>query len=246
MNPLLNVSAPCGADLSLKKGYAVKLNNAGALVLAGAGEAALGILYRGDIQGKMGTVMVLGIALAKLGAAVNNAGTLLAADVAGKLVTAAGGDNVIAVSADAGGASGDEVRVIVCGKATVGTGLAASYSQICIPVNFADLDNKEVLTDFVPGYAGEIVKAELVVVSPATTADKAAELTLDVEATPVTGGTISPTSANTATMGAIVAGTAITADNTFTNANKISIKASNVGTPFIEGTGVVILTLKQA
>lgn len=244
--PLFNKGYLAGADLSAKEGYAVKLNSAGAVILAGAGEASIGILYRGDTSGRMVTVMHLGIATAILGAGVNNAGTLLTPDAAGKLVTAGGSDNVIAMSINASGASGDKVSVLLVGKATVGTGLATDYVKVCIPLTLTGADNADILTEYTPGFAGEIVNLESIVTTPATTAAKTATLTMEIGTTAVTGGELALTSANCTPLGKVVACSAITDTNSFAADDTISILAANTETPFIEGVVSIILTLKQA
>ena len=244
--PLMTIGALCTTDLSAKQNYAVKLNSAGKIALAGAGEAAIGILYRPNEADKMGTVMILGGSKAILGAAVNNAGTNLTPDANGKLVTAGGGDNVIAITVNASGSSNDIVDVLLVGKATVGTGLSNSYEKLQFPIDLSKMDNCDLVTQIVPGYAGEIVKIEVVDLDPATTAAKTAGLSLEIGAVAVTGGVVSLTSANCTPLGKVNSGTAISATNSFGATDSISVLAANTAVPFIEGKGLIVVTLKQA
>lgn len=72
--------------------------------------------------------------------------------------------------------------------------------------------------------------------APATTAAKAATLTAQINATPVTGGVLSLTSANMTPTNTRVDSTAITALNTFTAGQTIGALVSAV-TAFVEGDG---------
>jgi hypothetical protein len=84
------LSLPAGANLSAKQYFAVKLNSSGQVVTAGAGEAAIGILYnKPNAAGVIASVAPLnGRKLkAKAGGAITK-GALLASDAAGELVAA--------------------------------------------------------------------------------------------------------------------------------------------------------------
>lgn len=242
--PLFQDSFLAAADLSEKRYYAVKLDSAGKIVLAGAGESSIGILQRGEGTGKVCPVMMLGISYAILGAAVATPGTNLTPDAAGKLVTAGGSDVVIAFNLIAGD-TGDIIPVCLVTRTSSGiTGLSKSYMTYSFPVELKNLDNGNVVTDFVPGFAGKIKKIDLITHTPATTASKTATLTGKIETTAVTGGQIDLTTVGCNTMGKVVAGSAITAANSFTATQKISIVAADTATPFIEGTGTVIVTIE--
>ena len=242
--PLFQESFLTAADLSEKRYYAVKLDSAGKIVLAGAGEASIGILQRGEGTGKVCPVMMLGISYAILGAAVATPGTNLTPDAAGKLVTAGGTDKVIAYNLKAGD-TGDIIPVCLVTRTSSGiTGLSKSYMTYCFPVELKNLDNGEVVTDFVPGFAGKIKKIDFITHTPATTASKTATITAEIETTAVTGGQIDLTTAGCNTMGKVVAGSDVTAENAFTATEKVSILAANTAAPFIEGSGVIVVTIE--
>lgn len=242
--PLFQDSFLAAADLSEKRYYAVKLDSAGKIVLAGAGEGSIGILQRGEGVGKVCPVMMLGISYAILGAAVATPGTNLTPDAAGKLVAAGGSDVVIAYNMIAGN-TGDIIPVCLVTRTSSGiTGLSKSYMTYSFPVELKNLDNGNVVTDFTPGFAGKIKKIDFVTHTPATTASKTATLTAKIETTAVTGGQVDLTTVACNTMGKVTAGSAVTAANAFTASQKISIAAADTATPFIEGTGTVIVTVE--
>lgn len=112
---------------------------------------------------------------------------------------------------------------------------------LVLPVDLASLINAQTIQT-VLGYAGRIRAAQFIVSKPATTAAKAATLTRQIGATPVTGGAIALTSANCTPQGANVAAAAITALNTFTKTQAVGVVVSGV-TTFIEGEGAVVLQL---
>jgi hypothetical protein len=107
----------------------------------------------------------------------------------------------------------------------------------------ASMANGDLLTTFTPGFAGKIVKWWAEVVVPATTADKLATLNLEIGTTNLTGGALALTSANCTPMGNVVAASAITAANEFTETDTISIEAASV-TAFAEGTVNLVMVLE--
>jgi len=115
--------------------------------------------------------------------------------------------------------------------ATRGPGVWSVY----IPL--AQLANAQTYT-FTPGVAGRIKSVRVTVVTAATTAAKLATLTAKIATVATTGGVVALTSANCTPIGAEVAGTAVTALNTFTALEAISIDVSAV-TTFVEGAIMV-------
>lgn len=113
---------------------------------------------------------------------------------------------------------------------------------ISIPITLAQLANGDVLTAWTPGFSGKIVKVEFAVTVPVTTAAKAATLNLEIGTTNLTGGVVSLTSANCTPLGAVIAGTAVTAANSFGPTDTLSVEAASV-TTFVEGAGVLLVTV---
>jgi hypothetical protein len=112
---------------------------------------------------------------------------------------------------------------------------------VTIPIDFATLANAQQYA-FTPGFAGRILGISVMVRKPATTAAKAATVQAQVAGVNTTGGAVAMTSANMTPAGANVAGTAITAGNTFTAAQSIGFAISGV-TAFVEGDGEVLIIL---
>lgn len=115
---------------------------------------------------------------------------------------------------------------------------------LTIPVNLSAVDNGDVLTNYVPGFAFKIIKAEFAVSEVASTPAKAVTLNLEINTTDLTGGVIALTSANCTPEGVRIAGTAITALNVGTATDSISVEASSV-TKFVEGRGFLLLEIQN-
>lgn len=111
-------------------------------------------------------------------------------------------------------------------------------------VILATADNANV-AKFVPGFVGRFVSIESTVETPTSdTTGKQAVLSLDIAGANVTGGVVTidtdVTAADPDTLGKRIAGTAITAANTFGATDEVTIEAANI-TPFT--SGVVTVTV---
>lgn len=93
-----------------------------------------------------------------------------------------------------------------------------------------------------PGHKGRITKATFVTHTPATTGSKLSTLTPSIDGTDVTGGVLALNTVACNTRNKEVAGTAITALNSFTSTGTITWTGSST-TAFGEGTGVLIMEL---
>lgn len=235
---IYNISLIASADLSAKQYYACKIDSNGQIALAGAGENAIGIIQNKPTSGSIVTVGTLGLSKAVYGGTVT-AGQNLMSDSAGKLVTASGTNAVIAIALQ-GGSANEIHTVCLVTRTSTGTN---TKSVISIPITLATItDAVDVLTNFTPGFAGAITSVAFAVTVPVTTAAKATTLNLEIGTTNLTGGVVALTSANCTPLGAVIAGTAITANNTFGATDTISIEASST-TQFSEGAGVLLITL---
>mgnify|MGYP001602698178 CR=1 FL=1 len=121
---------------------------------------------------------------------------------------------------------------------------ARNYSVLSIPITLANVANGDVLTTFTPGFAGRIESIAFAVTTAVTTGAKATTLNLEIGTTNLTGGSLALTSANCTPLGAVVAATAVTAANTFTATDTISVEAAST-TAFVEGAGVLLVTLSR-
>ncbi len=236
--PLENLSLIAAADFSAKQYYAVKVDANGKIAIAGAGENAIGILHDNPAADTIGNVMILGVSKAVYGGAVT-AGNNLSANAAGKLIATAGDAAAIAVALENGAA--DEIHsVLLVTRTSTGTNSGLILS---IPIKLSKVADGDIVTDYAPGINGTIKKVSFVVTDPVTTADKLSNLHLEIGAVALTGGVVALTSANCTPLGAVVAGTAITANNVFTSTDNISVVAADT-TAFVEGEGVLLITIQ--
>jgi hypothetical protein len=120
----------------------------------------------------------------------------------------------------------------------------AALQRVSFSFNLADLANADLVTALTPGFAGTIIALDVFIHKPATTAAKLATLQAKINAVNTTGGAAALTSANSTPGGAKVAGSAITALNTFNKTDTIGVVISGV-TAFVEGSGTCVLTLRN-
>jgi hypothetical protein len=111
-------------------------------------------------------------------------------------------------------------------------------------ITLSEVADGDLITDYTPGYKFKLLSVEFVVDTAVTTAAKASSLNFDIGATPTTGGVLALTSANCTPKGAVVAGSAITAANTGSASDTISLIAAST-TTFVEGKGSVVLTIQN-
>ena len=112
------------------------------------------------------------------------------------------------------------------------------------PIKLAKVTAADVVTEMRPCVEGVLEYVQFIVTDPVTTASKAATLNLEIDTTNVTGGTVALTSANCGTLGAVVAGAAITAANALTRESLLSVEAASV-TAFVEGEGVLNVRIRR-
>lgn len=227
---LLGVTA--GADLSAKQYYAVNLSADTTVALANAaGEVIHGVLQNVPTSGQSADVCCSGITKVAAGGTIAY-GDKLCCDANGKFVAATkNSDYVLGICVDSA-SSGEIGSMLITHQGFGAVNQPSTIWNHQIPL--AKLANGDIVTTFTPGFSGTIVGFGAIVSDPATTGSKAATLNLEIGTTNLTGGSLALTSANMTPLGAVVAATAITAANTFTATDTISIEASSV-TAFVEG-----------
>lgn len=109
-------------------------------------------------------------------------------------------------------------------------------------IEAATLANGDILTEYIPGYAFKILKFDARCAKTVSTGGKAASLNLEIGSTNLTGGVIALS--GTYAVGAAQAGTAVTAANTGSATDSISIEASGV-TAFTEGAFWLIISIQN-
>lgn len=135
-HPDFRLTLVAAADLSAKQYYAIKVDSNGKAALAGAGELAIGILQNKPASGEAANVWTFGPVSKAIAGGTVAAGAAVAADSAGKLVTATKastntadtgasadplvGSNVIGVAVTSA-ASGDIFAVALIGAGAIPT-----------------------------------------------------------------------------------------------------------------------------
>lgn len=226
------------ADLRTKQYYAVKIDSNGKVALgATAGEMGYGILRNKPNTGEAAEVATEGETEAIL-AGTTDEGDLLAIDANGKLAVTTDHSSSILAIAVASGVAGDIKRVKLL---KLRRGL---QSFACWYINLASVSGAgNIVTGWVPGFAGKIASAEFFTMVPVTTGSKAFTINFEIDTVDATGGTVALTSATCTPLGARIASSAFTAGNTFTSTSVIDIEAASV-TAFAEGTGMLIVHLE--
>ncbi len=225
--PVFRFSRIAGEDLRDAQYHAVRMSIDSKIVKGIAGSRCVGILQDDPEEGQVGSITGLGISPAVYGASVN-ASDELSSDANGHLIPAVAGQPVIAYAMEAGSAN-EEHSVLVLPQASA---TAKDWWIFYIPL--ADIANGDLITEWIPGFAGRITEILAIIQKAATTADKAAILNAEIETVDLTGGVLTLMSVNCTPKGAQVAASAITANNAFSASQKISIEASSV-TAFAEG-----------
>ncbi len=231
-------SLEAGADLSAKQFYACKLDSNGRAVLCGAGDPlTAGVNLGTPVVGEAASFGVVGLFPVVLGGTVA-VGDRLTSNASGAFVKAYGADAVAGIAQEAG-VSGNIITAMIMPMVSKNMG----NNTMEIPITLANITAAgDVVTTMVPGFAGRILKVFFVVTTKVTTASKAVTLNLEIGTTDLTGGVVSLTSANCGTLGAVVAGSAITGNNVFSETDSISVEAASV-TAFTEGEGMLVIVM---
>lgn len=118
---------------------------------------------------------------------------------------------------------------------------------LALPVDLTSLTTLalDLVTAYVPGFKFKLLSATYAVNKIATGAGATQAINPAITGVAVTGGVVTPTLANAAVMGALVAGTAITALNTGTAADSISVKVAAGGVVFTAGSGVLLIKIQN-
>jgi hypothetical protein len=237
--PLLPWTLTAGEDLTGAQFRFVTLDTVAdeTVYQAGAGEPAVGVLQNNPDITEDCNVMTLGVSKVLVGTTVT-AGEAVSSDANGKARPATGSDSILGYTLHAANA-GEYASILLAARG--GQGAVSSGSIVSIPVQLSTIAATTV-NAFTPGFAGTITAVQFVNTVAATTAAKAATLGLKIGSTAVTGGAVALTSANQTPLGNVVAGSAVTALNTFTSTDTISVVGSGI-TAFVEGAGVLLISL---
>lgn len=103
----------------------------------------------------------------------------------------------------------------------------------------------DLLTAYTPGYAFKILGFDFVTTIAGTGSGASQVFNLEIGTTDVTGGVLTVTLSSTDTIGKVTAGTAVTAANTGTSTDTISIEMAASGTVFTAGSGYFVIKLQN-
>ncbi len=127
-------------------------------------------------------------------------------------------------------------------------GPAVPKPRFCLHQTYINLASitaaGDVVTSFTPGFSGRIRSLQFHTMVPVTTGSRLLTLNAEINTTDTTGGLVALTSATCTPLGAVIAGSAVTAANLFDENDTISVEASSV-TAFAEGTGTLTIVLEQ-
>lgn len=235
--PGFSFTLPSNADYTGSQFRFVNVNSSGKAVAPSAGGRVIGVRQNKPTTDEAATIVNSGISMVEAGGAITKGGAVTC-DANGKAVAATAGDVVHGVALTTAGADAEFLAVLLGS-----TSLAATQAPfvISIPITLANLATGDVVTNWTPGFAGTITAISFVVTTAVTTGSKAATLNMEIGTTNLTGGVVSLTSANCTPLGAVIAGTAVTAANDFSSTDTLSVEASSV-TAFVEGAGVLLVS----
>jgi hypothetical protein len=118
---------------------------------------------------------------------------------------------------------------------------------LAIPIQLAAMTTAaaDLITDYVLGFAFKILGVSFSTTTIGAGAGATQSLNLEINSTNVTGGVVAVTLASTDTLGEISAGSAVTALNTGTATDTISVEVAAGGTIFTAGAGVLLIKIQN-
>jgi len=134
---------------------------------------------------------------------------------------------------------------------TAGTALAAGVGVVPVTIPLTSLATGlstsaiDLLTGYTPGFRFKILSLAFVTTVAGTGTDASQVFNLEIGSTNVTGGVLTLTLASQATIGTVTAATAITAANTGSASDTISLEMAAGGTVFTAGAGYFILRIQN-
>ena len=133
------------------------------------------------------------------------------------------------------------------GTASATLAATVGIQTVAIPIQLAAMTTAaaDLMTNYTPGYAFELLSLEFVTTTLGTGASASQVLNLEIGTTNVTGGVLTLLLADTDTLGKKTAATAITAANVGTAASTISLEVAASGTVFTAGAGIALLKLRN-
>lgn len=129
----------------------------------------------------------------------------------------------------------------------------AGVSSIALPIGdfgdtgagaFGSTTTGDIVTDYIPGFKFKILNLDFITDLPGVGASASAPCNMEIGAVAVTGGVCTVTEASTSARGELTAGTAVTALNTGSATDTITlVKATS--TIFTAGSGYFLLSIQN-
>lgn len=148
------------------------------------------------------------------------------------------GANGTALTDSTGGAVSDATLAATAGIQTVTiplTSLATGLSTSAI----------DLLTAYTPGYKFKLLAFDFVTTVAGTGTSASQTFNLEIGTTNTTGGSLNVTLASTSDIGELTSGSAITAANTGSASDTISIEMAASGTVFTAGAGYFVIKIQN-
>lgn len=146
------------------------------------------------------------------------------------------------------GANGTALTDSTGGDVT-GATLAASagITTLSIPISLASMTTSaaDLVTAYTPGYKFKILAVHFATTTVSAGDGASQAINLEIGTTNVTGGVVTATLAGTDTLGELTAGTAVTAANTGSSSDTISVEVAASGTVFTAGEGVLLIRIQN-
>lgn len=134
-------------------------------------------------------------------------------------------------------------------------GSVAAYSlavgvgktTISIPLQLASMTTAaaDLVTEYTPGYKFKILAVDFITTTLGAGSGASQTLNLEIGTTNVTGGVVNPTLSSTNTLGKLTAGTSVTAANTGSATDVLSVEVAASGTVFTGGAGILLITIQN-
>lgn len=127
------------------------------------------------------------------------------------------------------------------GTINTGTGYGVFYHPLASLATGLSTSAIDLLTDWTPGFAFKLLALEFATTIAGTGTSASQVFNLEIGTTNVTGGVLTLALADTTPVGKVKAATAITAANTGTSTDTVSLEMAASGTVFTAGAGYFII-----
>jgi hypothetical protein len=231
-----------GADLSTKIMLFGKIAADGDVEVCGAGEKADGVIYSNPAaDGRAVRLRASGFAEVIFGAALDEQDPVTP-DATGKAVKAVGTQAVAGHVVKAAGSGETGLILLAPGLSAA----AGRRTYLSFAVDWGDTADGDILTGFVPGFAGRIESLKVITEKAITGSGGTVTINAEIGATNLTGGVATVTVADHGTLGTVVSASAITGNNVFAADGAISVEISAAGGTRTAGRIRVVLELSES